>query len=412
MQRAAFDLVGTRPRCERPAPLAATRELAGRIVSAAQGFRRDARRSPPARRPVRVRARRGRRRARNSRRARCTPAHRAGTFPLLRWSARGCCGSRSAWATRTRASRSGSSRCRSRDGARLAGRVSGDCDGGVRVGLRAGGRSARRRRDPAAARAVVARAAARTRASRQSPRGPGLSRQRRRIRVRPRAVLAAQGRRAPGEPALVRSPLPDGLRSCPAAWRRTSMRSTPPRSPRRCGRLAREITTLRGIYDEHAGLQDRFSGLRRRHAGRSRAQLGLVGLAGRASGQAFDLRCDFAGAPYDALDVRMATPERRRRRPRRRAVRRAERIAAPDPRDRRRPSCIRPHRRGPRPAFARLALPDRPRPRRRLARTGAGRARRRAPRARSAAAIRTIRRGRTGRCSSTPSSATSFPTSR
>jgi Ni,Fe-hydrogenase III large subunit len=33
------------------------------------------------------------------------------------------------------------------------------------------------------------------------------------------------------------------------------------------------------------------------------AQLGLTGLAGRASGQAHDLRCDHAVAPYDQLQV-------------------------------------------------------------------------------------------------------------
>jgi Ni,Fe-hydrogenase III large subunit len=32
----------------------------------------------------------------------------------------------------------------------------------------------------------------------------------------------------------------------------------------------------------------------------------LLGLAGRASGQARDLRCDFPCAPYDLLDVKMA----------------------------------------------------------------------------------------------------------
>ncbi len=71
-------------------------------------------------------------------------------------------------------------------------------------------------------------------------------------------------------------------------------------------RLAREIATLRGIYDEHAGLQDRF-----RTCGRVTpelaARLGLLGLAGRASGQARDLRCDFPCAPYDTLGVRLAT---------------------------------------------------------------------------------------------------------
>jgi Ni,Fe-hydrogenase III large subunit len=35
-------------------------------------------------------------------------------------------------------------------------------------------------------------------------------------------------------------------------------------------------------------------------------KLVLTGLAGRASGQALDLRCDFPAAPYDALGVRMA----------------------------------------------------------------------------------------------------------
>lgn len=70
-------------------------------------------------------------------------------------------------------------------------------------------------------------------------------------------------------------------------------------------RIAREIAELRSIYDDHAGLQDRF-----RTAGRVTSELatrlGLLGLAGRASGLARDVRCDFPCAPYDALDVRMA----------------------------------------------------------------------------------------------------------
>jgi len=70
--------------------------------------------------------------------------------------------------------------------------------------------------------------------------------------------------------------------------------------------LAREIRTLRGIFDEHAGLQDRFRACGVVTPTLAR-QLGLVGLAGRASGQAFDLRCNFAVAPYDALGVRMAS---------------------------------------------------------------------------------------------------------
>jgi Ni,Fe-hydrogenase III large subunit/Ni,Fe-hydrogenase III component G len=67
-----------------------------------------------------------------------------------------------------------------------------------------------------------------------------------------------------------------------------------------------EVRILRGIYDEHAGVQDRFIG-----AGRVPPELaqrvGLCGLPGRASGLAMDLRVDHPVAPYDQLDVRMAT---------------------------------------------------------------------------------------------------------
>jgi Ni,Fe-hydrogenase III large subunit len=37
------------------------------------------------------------------------------------------------------------------------------------------------------------------------------------------------------------------------------------------------------------------------------ANLGLTGLAGRASAQSWDLRVQFAASPYDQLDVRMVT---------------------------------------------------------------------------------------------------------
>jgi Ni,Fe-hydrogenase III large subunit/Ni,Fe-hydrogenase III component G len=72
-----------------------------------------------------------------------------------------------------------------------------------------------------------------------------------------------------------------------------------------CARLAREIVVLRDIYDEHAGLQDRFRTCGRVAPELAR-QLGLTGMAGRASGQAHDLRCDFPVPPYDALAVRKA----------------------------------------------------------------------------------------------------------
>ena len=64
--------------------------------------------------------------------------------------------------------------------------------------------------------------------------------------------------------------------------------------------IAAEVDTMHGIYDEHAGLRDRFVG-----AGivapALALKLGLTGLAGRASGQAFDLRCDLPCEPYGLL---------------------------------------------------------------------------------------------------------------
>lgn len=70
--------------------------------------------------------------------------------------------------------------------------------------------------------------------------------------------------------------------------------------------LGQEIGTLRAIYDEHAGVQDRFLTTGRVSPDRA-AKLGLTGLPGRASGQAWDLRAQYPCAPYDELDVRMAT---------------------------------------------------------------------------------------------------------
>ena len=171
------------------------------------------------------------------------------------------------------------------------------------------------------------------------------------------------------------------------------------RRMRRCSK--REIRTLRDIYDEHAGLQDRF-----RDCGlvtpELASQLGLTGLAGRASGQAFDLRCDFPAAPYDALAraqghrTTTATSPRASPCASTRSSNRCGSIAR-DRRDcRRRPD-----------GDVRLPLPRVPRAshrpglRRRLARSGAASRSKAARTARSAAAIRTIRRGRTGRCSST-----------
>jgi Ni,Fe-hydrogenase III large subunit/Ni,Fe-hydrogenase III component G len=67
-----------------------------------------------------------------------------------------------------------------------------------------------------------------------------------------------------------------------------------------------EIKILKDIYDEHAGAQDRFL-TTGRVVPELAAQLGLTGLPGRASGQAWDVRAQFPCAPYDQLEVRMAT---------------------------------------------------------------------------------------------------------
>jgi Ni,Fe-hydrogenase III large subunit len=75
---------------------------------------------------------------------------------------------------------------------------------------------------------------------------------------------------------------------------------------KQCDVIERELRVLRDVYDEHPGLQDRFI-----TAGRVTpdlaARLGLTGLAGRASAQALDLRCDHPSAPYGRLQVKMAT---------------------------------------------------------------------------------------------------------
>jgi Ni,Fe-hydrogenase III large subunit len=64
--------------------------------------------------------------------------------------------------------------------------------------------------------------------------------------------------------------------------------------------LAPEVQNLRRIYDEHGGVRDRFLDAGR-VAPELAARLGLVGFAGRASGQAHDARVDFPHAPYTQL---------------------------------------------------------------------------------------------------------------
>jgi Ni,Fe-hydrogenase III large subunit len=66
--------------------------------------------------------------------------------------------------------------------------------------------------------------------------------------------------------------------------------------------IAHEAAVLRSVYDQHEGVRDRFS-----DAGivspELAKRLGLTGLAGRASGQAFDLRVDLPCTPYTDVAV-------------------------------------------------------------------------------------------------------------
>jgi len=70
--------------------------------------------------------------------------------------------------------------------------------------------------------------------------------------------------------------------------------------------LTAEIKHLQDVYYEHAGLQDRFI-TTGQIAPELAARLGLIGLAGRASGQAWDNRAQYPCEPYMQLDVRMMT---------------------------------------------------------------------------------------------------------
>ena len=64
-----------------------------------------------------------------------------------------------------------------------------------------------------------------------------------------------------------------------------------------------ETHVLQNVFDEHSGLQDRFITAGRVAPDLAR-KLGITGLAGRSSGQAFDLRADFPAEPYGELAVK------------------------------------------------------------------------------------------------------------
>lgn len=73
-----------------------------------------------------------------------------------------------------------------------------------------------------------------------------------------------------------------------------------------CDALEKEVRALFNIYESHAGLQDRFMSTGR-VLPELASRLGLTGLAGRASSQTWDVRCDHPSSPYDKLAVVMAT---------------------------------------------------------------------------------------------------------
>ena len=71
------------------------------------------------------------------------------------------------------------------------------------------------------------------------------------------------------------------------------------------GAIGGEAATLRAIYDEHAGAQDRFI-MTGQIVPELAERFGLTGFAGRASGQACDLRVDHPLPPYDRVNVAAA----------------------------------------------------------------------------------------------------------
>lgn len=68
----------------------------------------------------------------------------------------------------------------------------------------------------------------------------------------------------------------------------------------RLAAIRRESAELRAIYEDHPGVRDRFTGAGILTPGLA-LRLGVLGLVGRASGQALDARIDLPCAPYDEL---------------------------------------------------------------------------------------------------------------
>lgn len=89
----------------------------------------------------------------------------------------------------------------------------------------------------------------------------------------------------------------------PGGTRRDLAQSAAPSLGSYLREIADKVLALRVIYDEHEGVRDRFNGAGT-VAPELAARLGLTGLAGRASAQAFDLRNDLPCEPYAQLPVK------------------------------------------------------------------------------------------------------------
>jgi Ni,Fe-hydrogenase III large subunit/Ni,Fe-hydrogenase III component G len=74
-------------------------------------------------------------------------------------------------------------------------------------------------------------------------------------------------------------------------------------------RIQSEIVTLKSIYDEHSGAQDRFI-LTGQVLPELAEKMGLTGFAGRASGIRHDLRIDYPVPPFRQFEVRLASHTR------------------------------------------------------------------------------------------------------
>ena len=77
----------------------------------------------------------------------------------------------------------------------------------------------------------------------------------------------------------------------------------------RLEQIQSEVVALKAIYDDHAGAQDRFV-MTGQVLPELAEKMGLVGFAGRASGIKHDLRVDYPVLPYRQAGVRMATHTR------------------------------------------------------------------------------------------------------